>query len=78
MYPCSSVHTDRSKFDIVVKALGPKQQEVMWVPAIDTKTYCDLDYTYWPWDVQYCRYSIGSWTAFGDQVDVSMIRNVSD
>ena len=71
------MHTDRTKFDVVVKAQGPQKQEVVWVPAIDTKTFCDLDYTYWPWDVQYCKYSVGSWTAFGDQVDVNMHGNVS-
>ena len=72
----SQVHTDRTKFDIVVKQVGPRMQEVMWVPAIDTKTFCNLDYTYWPWDVQYCKYSVGSWTAFDDQVVVNMMRNV--
>ena len=77
LFPFSQVHTDRTKFDVVVKAQGPQRQEVVWVPAIDTKTFCDLDYAYWPWDVQYCKYSVGSWTAFGDQVDVNMHRNVS-
>ena len=72
----SQVHTDRSQFDVVIKATGPQKQEMIWVPAIDTRTYCKLDYTYWPWDVQNCRYSIGSWTKFGDQLDVGMLRNV--
>lgn len=25
---------------------------VFWVPPVTFKTACDLDYTYWPWDVQ--------------------------
>jgi len=28
---------------------------VFWVPPVTFKTACDLDYTYWPWDVQTCR-----------------------
>ncbi len=25
---------------------------VFWVPPVTFKTSCDLDYSYWPWDVQ--------------------------
>ena len=41
-----------------------------WVPPVTTHTSCELDYSYWPWDIQKCDMVIGSWTKSGWEVDV--------
>ncbi len=43
---------------------------VFWIPPVTFKTACDMDYSYWPWDVQVCRIVIGSWTKSGDDIDI--------
>ncbi len=43
---------------------------VFWIPPVTFRTACDLDYSYWPWDVQVCKVVIGSWTKTGEEIDL--------
>ncbi len=44
--------------------------QLFWVPPVTTHTTCNLDYRYWPWDIQVCNLIIGSWTKSGWEIDV--------
>lgn len=39
------------------------------VPAIKFVSKCDVDYTYWPYDQQKCRFVLGSWSHTGEEID---------
>lgn len=69
-------HEDYEATDVVIYSHG----QLFWVPPVTTHTTCNLDYKYWPWDVQTCSLLVGSWTKNGWEIDVSNMnkRNVSD
>ena len=37
-----------------IEALVYPDGEVLWIPPTNMKTFCDFDWTNWPWDVQNC------------------------
>jgi hypothetical protein len=65
-YTSSIQHEDYEDTDVLVSAPG----SLFWVPPVTSHTSCKLDFTYWPWDVQICDLTIGSWTRHGWDIDV--------
>ena len=62
----SIIHEDYEDTDAIIYSWGM----AFWVPPVTTHTSCELDYSYWPWDIQKCNMVIGSWTKSGWEVDV--------
>ena len=72
----SIIHEDYEDTDAIIYSWGM----AFWVPPVTTHTSCELDYSYWPWDIQKCNMVIGSWTKSGWEVDVfnmGLTKNVS-
>ncbi|XP_013418084.1 neuronal acetylcholine receptor subunit alpha-5 isoform X2 [Lingula anatina] len=44
--------------------------QVMWIPQAIFKSSCNIDITYFPFDIQECNMKFGSWTYDGFQLDV--------
>lgn len=44
--------------------------EVLWVPPAQLSVFCELDLTYWPYDIQNCSFVLGSWTYHGLALDL--------
>ena len=42
---------------------------VLYTPPMQTKTHCDLDLTYYPFDIQTCGLMVASWTYDGTAVN---------
>ena len=51
--------------------------EVLWVPPATLKAFCKLKLTYWPMEKQECKLKFGSWTSHGDEIDLSLYKNMS-
>ena len=43
---------------------------VMWDQPAITKSSCSVDVAFFPFDVQQCRLTFGSWTHNGNQMDL--------
>jgi nicotinic acetylcholine receptor len=52
--------------------------EVLWVPPSQFQVFCDLNLRTWPFDVQSCHLTLGSWTYDGDHVDIHLDKQGSD
>ena len=59
-------HEDYETTDVIVHNSG----WCFWIPPMTTYTYCKLDFTYWPWDIQNCVITYGSWTKSGWELDL--------
>ena len=59
-------HEDYETTDVIAHNNG----WCFWVPPMTTYTYCKLDFTYWPWDIQNCVITYGSWTRSGWELDI--------
>lgn len=46
--------------------------EVLWVPPAQFQVFCDLDLRTWPFDVQSCHLTLGSWTYDGNHIDIHL------
>jgi len=44
--------------------------QMMWDSPAITKSSCKVDVSYFPFDVQQCRFTYGSWTYNGNQLDI--------
>ncbi|KAL3057605.1 hypothetical protein OYC64_007965 [Pagothenia borchgrevinki] len=44
--------------------------QIMWDSPAITKSSCKVDVSYFPFDSQQCRFTYGSWTYNGNQVDI--------
>lgn len=44
---------------------------VLWVPPTQFQAFCSLDIRNWPYDVQKCSVTIGSWTYSGNQINLN-------
>jgi len=62
----SMKHEDYEVTDVIVHPNG----WCFWIPPMTTYTYCGLDFTYWPWDIQNCVITFGSWTKSGWELDI--------
>ena len=58
-----------------VNALVYSDGNVSWVPPIQAKSHCTLDWTYWPFDQQSCILKFGSWTHNGFYLNMSFYQN---
>jgi len=72
----SMKHEDYETTDVIAHNNG----WCFWVPPMTTYTYCKLDFTYWPWDIQNCVITHGSWTRSGWELDIFNMngKNISD
>ena len=61
-------HEDYEQTDVIVYSNG----RCWWIPPLNTHTYCSLDFTYWPWDIQKCKISFGSWTRMGWEIRIDL------
>ena len=59
-------HEDYEETDVIVHNSG----WCFWIPPMTTYTYCGMDFTYWPWDIQNCVVTYGSWTKSGWEMDI--------
>ena len=59
-------HEDYEDTEVIVHSSG----WCFWIPPMTTYTYCGLDFTYWPWDIQTCVVTYGSWTRSGWELDM--------
>ena len=62
----SMKHEDYEDTEVIVHNSG----WCFWIPPMTTFTYCGLDFTYWPWDIQNCVVTFGSWTRSGWELDI--------
>ena len=62
----SMKHEDYEDTEVIVHNSG----WCFWIPPMTTFTYCGLDFTYWPWDIQTCVVTFGSWTRSGWELDI--------
>ena len=46
--------------------------QVLWVPPAEFHAFCQIDLYYWPFDIQKCIVSLGSWTYDGEQIDLQI------
>jgi len=44
--------------------------QVLWIPPAIFMSSCEIDITYFPFDIQHCLMKFGSWTYDGLQLDV--------
>lgn len=44
--------------------------QVMWDQPAITKSSCSVDVAYFPFDLQECHFTFGSWTHNGNQMDL--------
>ncbi|XP_077578986.1 neuronal acetylcholine receptor subunit alpha-10a [Stigmatopora nigra] len=44
--------------------------QIMWDSPAITKSSCKVDVSFFPFDAQQCRFTYGSWTYSGNQVDI--------
>uniref|UniRef100_A0A665VR04 Neuronal acetylcholine receptor subunit alpha-10-like n=1 Tax=Echeneis naucrates TaxID=173247 RepID=A0A665VR04_ECHNA len=44
--------------------------QIMWDSPAITKSSCKVDVSYFPFDAQQCRFTYGSWTYNGNQLDI--------
>ena len=51
--------------------------EVLWVPPANLKAFCKLDLRFWPLDTQHCKLKFGSWTSHGDEINLSLYKNMT-
>jgi len=50
--------------NVIIQSTG----DVLWVPPFAASTFCDVDYSHWPFDKQSCKIKIGSWTRDNKQL----------
>jgi len=51
---------------------------VLWVPPFSASTFCDVDYTHWPFDKQMCIIKLGSWTRDNSQLALKLYGDTAD
>ncbi|KAM3869042.1 neuronal acetylcholine receptor subunit alpha-10-like [Diretmus argenteus] len=52
--------------------------QIMWDQPAITKSSCSVDVAYFPFDVQQCRLTFGSWTHNGNQMDLVNALDTAD
>ena len=56
---------------VVVSANG----RVIWVPSYRLTAACKMDYTWYPFDEQWCDLKFGSWVYNGWMLNISLVTN---
>ncbi|CAG0884634.1 unnamed protein product [Darwinula stevensoni] len=69
----SSLHQQLSSHTLVYS-----NGEVLFVPNVVLKTYCQGDLTHWPLDRQVCSIKFGSWVYDGNLVNLSLYGSPED
>ncbi|XP_046892556.1 neuronal acetylcholine receptor subunit alpha-10a [Hypomesus transpacificus] len=52
--------------------------QIMWDSPAITKSSCKVDVSYFPFDSQQCRFTYGSWTYNGNQLDITNALDSAD
>ncbi|CAL8352706.1 unnamed protein product [Lota lota] len=52
--------------------------QIMWDSPAITKSSCRVDVSYFPFDAQQCRFTYGSWTYNGNQLDIQNAMDSAD
>lgn len=52
--------------------------QVLWVPPLTAQVTCDLNATWFPFDVQRCLIKFGSWTYDGTKIDLQIYESTGD
>jgi len=70
LYLCDDSADERLKEQREVMAVVGYNGSVLWIPPAIFKSTCEIDITYFPYDIQGCRMKFGSWTYDGFQLDI--------
>lgn len=47
--------------------------KILWKPFAILQTFCPIEVTYYPFDIQKCRLTFGSWTYDGDKLFMTLM-----
>ncbi|KAA0191830.1 Neuronal acetylcholine receptor subunit alpha-7 [Fasciolopsis buskii] len=75
LYNCADEKFDRTfPTNVIMKHDG----KVQWMPPGLFKSTCNIDISWFPFDVQNCTLKFGSWTYNGDQIDFRITCEAND